>query len=54
MVWGTVFPRLPGGARACQDGLGHFFHVCPFDRGGGGLKLSGHPGHSGGPGQLSY
>ena len=30
-----------GGVKACQDGLGHFFfHVCPFDRGGG-LKLFG-------------
>ena len=24
-VWNTFFPRLPGGVRACQDGLGHFF-----------------------------
>ena len=41
MVWGIFFPRLPGGVKACQDGLGHFFHVCPFDRGGVGLKLFG-------------
>ena len=25
MVWGTFFPHLPGGIRACQDELGHFF-----------------------------
>ena len=25
MVWGTFFPCLPVGVRACQDGLGHFF-----------------------------
>ena len=25
MVWGTFFPRVPGGVRACQDGLGHSF-----------------------------
>ena len=24
--------------RACQDGLEPFFHVCPFDRGGGVLS----------------
>ena len=41
MVWGTFFPTLPGGVRACQGGLGHFFHVCLFDRGRGGLKLFG-------------
>ena len=23
------------GEEACQDGLGHFFLVCPFDRGAG-------------------
>ena len=23
------------GVKACQDGLEHFFHVSPFDRGGG-------------------
>ena len=44
---GSIYIRaLPrkgrGGVKACQDGLGHFFfHVCPFDRGGGGLKLFG-------------
>ena len=32
MVGGT-FSHFPGGVRACKDGLGHFFHVCPFDRG---------------------
>ena len=25
MVWGPFFPTLPGGVRACHDGLGHFF-----------------------------
>ena len=23
-----------GDVRACQDGFGHFFHVCPFDKEG--------------------
>ena len=27
-----------GVVKACQDGLGHFFYVCPFDREGGGSK----------------
>ena len=36
MVWGIFTPPLP------VDGLGHFFfHICPFDRGGVGLKLFG-------------
>ena len=36
-----LFPRLPGGVRACEDDLEpFFFHVCPFDRGGS-LKLFG-------------
>ena len=25
MVWGTFFPRLSEGVRACHDGLWHFF-----------------------------
>ena len=29
MVLFTFFPRLPGGVRACQDGLGHFFPLLP-------------------------
>ena len=38
---GHLFPRLPGGVRACEDDLEHFFfHVCPFDSGGS-LKLFG-------------
>ena len=35
-ILGHFFPTLPEGVRACQDGLEHFFfHICPFDRGGG-------------------
>ena len=29
------FPWLPVAVRACQDG---FFHICSFDRGGGGSE----------------
>ena len=43
-IWAS--PERGVGAKACQDGLEHFFpHICPFDRGGrgwgggGGLKL---------------
>ena len=25
MVWSTFCPHLPGGVKACQDGLQHFF-----------------------------
>ena len=33
--FGTPFPTIARGVRACEDGLEHFFfHVCPFDRGG--------------------
>ena len=31
--------RGRGGVKACPDSLEHFFHVCLFDRGGGGSKL---------------
>ena len=34
---GALFSHVsPTGVRACQDGLGTFFRVCLFDRGGGG------------------
>ena len=39
-----VHKNISGGredVKACSDGLEHFFQVCPFDRGGGGLKLFG-------------
>ena len=37
MVCSTFFYQcMPGDVRACQDGLEHLFHVCPFDREGGG------------------
>ena len=40
MVWGTFFSTLPGGVRACQDGLGHFFPTfARLTEGGGCLKL---------------
>ena len=39
MVGGTFFPHLPGGVRAYQDGLGHFFMFASLTEGGGGLKL---------------
>ena len=32
------FPRLPGGVRACQDGLGHFFPRLPVWQRGWGVK----------------
>ena len=43
MVSGTFFlSTLPGGVRACQDGLGHFFSTFAcFTERGGGLKLFG-------------
>ena len=38
MVWSTFSPRLPGVVKASLDGLEHFFHICPFGRGGGGVS----------------
>ena len=36
IVWGTFFPTLPGGVRACQDDLGHFFSMFACLTEGGG------------------
>ena len=35
---GIARQRKGGGVKTGEDGFGHFFHVCPFDRGGRGSK----------------
>ena len=45
---GHFISTLPGGVRACQDGLGHFFSTfarLTEEEGGGGLKLFGQSQH---------
>ena len=40
MVWSTFCPHLPGGVKACQDGLQHFFPTfARLTEGRGGVYL---------------